>query len=102
MNKNILTINDIEEAKKHIGYPCLLSDEYFAICNFEMDELTISILRKVDEQEYPFFDSENGFRYCLPISKEYLDEVEELEKRFNLEQLYVAIKYKMEVKNVQE
>lgn len=106
MNKDILTIKDIEEAKKYIGYPCLFSDEYFALCNLDMTDITVGILSNVkDESELPFFSDitmDYGYRYCLPIPKECIDEVEELAKRFNIEQLYAAIKYKVEVKNVQE
>lgn len=92
----------MEEAKKHIGYPCVLSDEYFAIYNIVMESVTVSILHKVEEAEYPFYDYESCYRYCLPIDKDCIDEVGKLEKRFDLKQLYAAIKYKLEVTNVQE
>ena len=99
MNKDILTIKDIEEAKKDIGYPCLFSDEYFALCNLDMTEVTVGMLSNVkDESELPFFSDitmDYGYRYCLPIPEEFA-------KRFNIEQLYAAIKYKVEVTNVQE
>lgn len=106
MNKDILTIKDKEEAKKYIGYPCLFSDEYYPLYDLNMNDITVGILRSVkDGEEFPFFSDitmDYGYRYCLPIPKECIDEVEELAKRFNIEQLYAAIKYKVEVKNVQE
>lgn len=97
---DILTIKDVEEAKKYIGYPCLLADEYFAIRNLDMENVTVSILRKVEELEMPFYNSEYGYRYCLPIDKECIDAVSELAERFNIQQIYAATKYKVEVTNV--
>ena len=102
----IFSYSNREEAKKYIWYPCLFSDEYFALCNLDMTDITVGILSSVkDDEELPFFSDitmDYGYRYCLPIPKECIDEVEELAKRFNIEQLYAAIKYKVEVKNVQK
>ena len=102
----ILTIKDREEAKQYIGWPCIFSDEYFALCNLDMTEVTVGMLRSVkDDEELPFFSDismDYGYRYCLPIGRECISEVEKLVKKFNIAQLYAAIKYKVEVKNVQE
>ena len=102
----IFSYSNREEAKKYIGYPCLFSDEYFALCSLDMTDITVGILSNVkDESELPFFSDitmDYGYRYCLPIDLECIDEVEKLVEKFNLTQLYAAIKYKVEVTNVQE
>lgn len=106
MSKGILTISDRLEAKQFIGWPCIFSDEYYPLYNLDMEDVTVGILRCVkDEEELPFFGDlsmDYGYRYCLPIDRECISEVEKLEKRFNLKQIYAAIKYRMEVTNVQE
>lgn len=102
----ILTIKDREEAKQYIGWPCIFSDEYYPLYDLDMSDVTVGILRSVkDDEELPFFSDismDYGYRYCLPINRECIDEVEKLVKKFNLAQLYAAIKYKVEVTNVQE
>lgn len=102
----ILTIKDREEAKQYIGWPCIFSDEYYPLYDLDMRDVTVGILRSVkDDEELPFFSDismDYGYRYCLPINRECIDEVEKLVKKFNLAQLYAAIKYKVEVTNVQE
>ena len=102
----ILTIKDKEEAKQYIGWQCIFSDEYYPLYDLDMREVTVGILRSVkDDEELPFFSDismDYGYRYCLPIDRECIDEVERLVEKFNLTQLYAAIKYKVEVTNVQE
>ena len=106
MNKNILTITDRDMAKQYIGWPCIFSDEYYPLYNLDMTDITVGILSNVkDESELPFFSDISmnyGYRYCLPIDRECIDEVEKLMGKFNITQLYAAIKYKVEVTNVQE
>lgn len=102
----ILTIKDREEAKKYIGWPCIFSDEYYPLYDLDMRDVTVGILRSVkDDEELPFFSDismDYGYRYCLPIDRECIDEVEKLMRKFNITQLYAAVKYKVEVTNVQE
>lgn len=106
MNKSILTITDRDMAKQYIGWPCIFSDEYYPLCNNSMEDVTVGMLRSVkDDEELPFFSDismDYGYRYCLPINRECISEVEKLVRKFDIEQLYAAIKYKVEVKNVQK
>lgn len=106
MNKSILTIADRDMAKQYIGWPCIFSDEYYPLYNLNMRDVTIGMLRSVkDDEELPFFcdiSMDYGFRYCLPIYSECISEVEKLARKFNITQIYAAIKYKVEVTNVQE
>lgn len=106
MNKSILTITDRVMAEQYIGWPCIFSDEYYPLYDLNMSDVTVGILRSVkDGEEFPFFSDismDYGYRYCLPIDRECISEVEKLMGKFNITQVYAAIKYKVEVKNVQE
>lgn len=106
MNKSILTITDRVMAKQYIGWPCIFSDEYYPLYDLTMEDVTVGMLRSVkDDEELPFFSDlsmDYGYRYCLPIDKECISEVEKLVRRFNIMQIYAAIKYKVEVTNIQE
>ena len=106
MNKSILTITDRVMAKQYIGWPCIFSDEYYPLYDLNMEDVTVGILRSVKEdEELPFFSDlsmDYGYRYCLPIDRECISEVEKLVRKFNLTQIYAAIRYKVEVTNVQE
>ena len=102
----ILTITDRVMAKQYIDWPCIFSDEYYPLYNFDMEDVTVGMLRAVkDDEELPFFSDvsmDYGYRYCLPIDRGCISEVEKLMRKFNIMQLYAAIKYKVEVTNVQE
>ena len=106
MNKSILTITDRVMAKQYIGWPCIFSDEYYPLYDLNMEDVTVGILRSVkDDEELPFFSDlsmDYGYRYCLPIDRECISEVEKLVRKFNIKQIYAAIRYKVEVTNVQE
>ena len=106
MNKSILTITDRDMAEQYIGWPCIFSDEYYPLYDLNMSDVTVGILRSVkDGEEFPFFSDismDYGYRYCLPIDRECINKVEELMGKFNITQVYAAIKYKVEVTNVQE
>ena len=106
MNKSILTITDRDMAEQYIGWPCIFSDEYYPLYDLNMSDVTVGILRSVkDGEEFPFFSDismDYGYRYCLPIDRECINKVKELMGKFNITQVYAAIKYKVEVTNVQE
>lgn len=74
--KKPLTCFDIEEAKKHVGKPCFISNNYEFFCDLDLTHKTI--LKRVKDCQVPFYyDSDKQAEFCLPC-----EWVKEPEKKY--------------------
>lgn len=91
----IFSYNNMKEAKKHIGYPCLFSNTTSALEQINTGDVVPGILRNVVDSEFPFiyYEASHTYKYIMPIDVDVLYKIYDLACSMNIKEILAAAIY---------